>query len=82
MPPDQLVENTNDVGRSQTSRTANCQSLPCEFINDGQTLQRQTVDRLVHDEVVAPDMIGMLGSIDPLRTAAQHLAFMLLLSNL
>ena len=82
VPPDQFVEDTNDVGRSQTPCTANRQSLPCELIDDGQALQRPTVDRLVHDEVIAPDMVRMLGSMHPLGTAAQHLAFMLLLSNL
>ena len=69
---DQLVEDTNNIGRRQTPRTANGQALARKLVDHRQTLQRPTIDRLILDEVVAPDMVRMLGSMHPGRLSPRN----------
>ena len=57
----ELIEHANDIERGQVPCALDPQSPTSELIDDGQEPNRLPVRRLVRDEVVAPDMVRILG---------------------
>ena len=78
----QLGQHPHDIDGRQVPCAANRQALARELVDHRQTLLRPTIDRLILDEVAAPDTVRMLGAMHPLRAMPRHLAGTLLLANL
>jgi hypothetical protein len=53
VPPDELLERLDDVGRREAASAANCQALASELVDDRQGLQRTSINRLVVNEVAS-----------------------------
>jgi hypothetical protein len=79
---DELTENANNVVRVQESSGLDPDRLSRELIDNGEEPKSPSVDRLVRDEVVAPDVVRVERPIDITCALASATPFPLLAGDL
>jgi hypothetical protein len=79
---DELTENANHVVRVQESSGLDPDRFPRELVDHSQKAKPPSVDRLVRNEVVAPDVVRVERPIDIACALASATPFSLLASDL
>ena len=74
-PTDEFLEDPHDIARRQAPCTTDRQSFTGKLIDNRQASQALAVDRLVVHKVVAPHVVRMTGSVNPLRRSPQQPLF-------
>lgn len=79
---EQPSEGTNDIDRGQTAPHFNGQAFSGELVDDCQARHLASVLGLVKDKIVAPHVVRIFGTANPLGRHPPNLAFMPLSDHL